>query len=170
MVSASPLLAEVSGYEGSPEHVAVPASVSYGGLSFDVVGVGDMAFRQCLTLRSADLGTCGYVGERSFSLCSALESVSMPCVESLGYCAFSQCTSLKEIAFGEGLSEVGRSAFYKIVFYGVDGGKLSHTAANLAGKEFVKESGKLREVPSGFALGGLAYRVVSVPTALNVLM
>ena len=143
-VSASQV--EVSGYEGSPASVTIPASVSYGGRSFDVVGVGDLAFRQCPTLRSVDLGSCMYVGERSFSLCSALESVDMPCVASLAYCAFSQCTSLKEIAFSDDLSTVGKSAFYKVVFYDADGVKLSHAAANLAGKTFELIGGKLTAI------------------------
>ena len=146
IISLDPLNVNVSGYEGSPSSVTVPSAVSYGGLEFDVVGVGDLAFRQCPTLRSVDLGSCMYVGERSFSLCSALESVDMPCVASLAYCAFSQCTSLKEIAFSDDLSTVGKSAFYKVVFYDVGGNKLSHAAANLAGKTFELIGGKLTAI------------------------
>lgn len=70
----------------------IPAQVSHGGISYDVVEIGTYAF----------------------GLCSNLTSIVIPdSVETIGDQAFGNCTALLEIAWGTGLKTIGGSAFSK---------------------------------------------------------
>lgn len=92
--------AYVSGYEGSPTDVVIPATIESDGLTFRVTKVMDNAFKQCssitsLTSTGANLKT---VGSRAFYSCTSLKSVSLPSVTNINQNVFYQCTSLQSVS------------------------------------------------------------------------
>jgi len=89
--------ATLTGYEGSPTAVNVPATVSRSGLTFDVTAIGTSAFQDCTTITSADLGSVSDVGNGAFYNCTALETVTAPGVLRVGPNGFRGCSSLTAI-------------------------------------------------------------------------
>lgn len=88
--------AYVSGYEGSPTDVVIPATIVSDGLTFKVTEISGRAFYGCTTLTSVrSVGDNLFnIGYQAFRGCTSLESISFPSVTSISSCAFDNCFSL----------------------------------------------------------------------------
>lgn len=76
-------------YSGS---VNIPASVTYGGTTYNVTSIGNNAFYNCKNLTSVTIPTG---------------------VTTIGAYAFQGCVNLSSISFPDGLTSIGTDAFYK---------------------------------------------------------
>lgn len=87
---------EPNHYKGK---VVIPAQITYGGRTYNVVSIGENAFAGCEGLTSVQLPSsvrsvcgCAFLG------CTSLTSVSLPAdILTFGSCAFTGCTSLRKI-------------------------------------------------------------------------
>lgn len=84
-----------SAYSGD---IVIPSSVSYDGKEYTVIGIGQSAFVNCVSISSISLpNTLTYIGKEAFQLCLGLKKITIPkSVESYGYDVFS-VTSISEI-------------------------------------------------------------------------
>lgn len=121
------------GYTGE---VTVPATVTNGGVNYQVTAVGDKAFYVCSNVTAVHLpSTITSIGENAFYRCTKMADVNIPdgvvtiadnafkeckaltaitipsSVTTIGNSAFYQCTVLAQITFNEGLQTIGTSAF-----------------------------------------------------------
>ena len=94
--------------------VAIPATVTHGGVTYRVTSIGSSAFKGCTGLTSITLpeGVTS-IGEDAFDDCSGLTSITLPSsVTSIGSDAFFYCTSLASITLPEGVTSIGSRAFH----------------------------------------------------------
>ena len=79
--------------------ITIPASVSYGGVDYQVTSIGYQAFYNCSSLTSiGDLSSCTSIGYQAFYNCSSLTSVGdLSSCTSIGQYAFRQCSSLTSV-------------------------------------------------------------------------
>lgn len=103
----------VSSFQNEPTEVSIPASVNREGVEYAVIGVDEMAFVECLSLKSVSLPqTAKVINFGAFSNCTSLESVEMPStLEEIGNSAFYGCESLKSIVLPEALKSIEGSTF-----------------------------------------------------------
>jgi len=95
-------------------NVTVPASVSIGGKTYSVTGIGENAFKGCSSLTSVTLPEgLKTIGHRGFDVCTSLESINFPStLTSIGDHAFALCAALKgEIALPAGVTSLPIGAF-----------------------------------------------------------
>ena len=95
-------------------NVTVPASVSIGGKTYSVTGIGENAFKGCSSLTSVTLPEgLKTIGIRGFDVCTSLESINFPStLTSIGDYAFALCAALKgEIALPAGVTSLPIGAF-----------------------------------------------------------
>lgn len=92
---------------------AIPDKVSYGGFTFDVVAVGDSAFRRCYGLTHISLPqSIRRIGACGFADCTALRSLVMgDGVEEMGPYAVCCCDSLTHIRLSSSLREIPQACF-----------------------------------------------------------
>ena len=105
--------ATVSGYEGEPTDVVIPATVMDKDVEYMVTSIKSSAFSSCssLTLVVIPEGMAS-IGELAFNDCTSLASVVIPeGVASIGLAAFQGCTSLTSVVLPEGLTSIGGDAF-----------------------------------------------------------
>ena len=83
-------------YTGS---VVIPKSVTYKGITYSVISIGDKAFCGCTGLTSVTIpNSVTSIDASAFSGCSGLTSVTIPnSVTSIGRYAFNNCTELTEV-------------------------------------------------------------------------
>ena len=118
--------------------VAIPATVTHGGVTYRVTSIGGSAFRRCSGLTSiilregvTSIGNYAFyyctsltsitlpegvtsIGNDAFNDCTSLTSVIIPSsVTSIGSYAFADCTSLTSITLPEGVTSIGSSAFMR---------------------------------------------------------
>ncbi|MBR6203561.1 MAG: leucine-rich repeat protein [Candidatus Methanomethylophilaceae archaeon] len=167
VTSLSPNQASVTGCLQGTTAIDVPESVLCKGTRFAVVSVDNQAFYNNSKIASIDLGGVKTIGFKAFANCTALRSADIDSVVSIGSYAFFGCTALSHIAFADGLSSVGTSAFSKIKFV-AGGTDVIPAAKNLAGKEFSGIGGVLSEVQSTVGVGttfssdSVKYEIVSM--------
>ena len=105
--------ASVSGYEGSPVDIVIPATVAYDGADYPVTSIGSSAFEYCRSLENITLPEgLQTIGRGAFYDCATLASATFP--EGLKFIsdyAFNNCTSLASATFPEGLQTIGDYAF-----------------------------------------------------------
>lgn len=95
-------------------NVTVPASVSIGGKTYSVTGIGENAFKGCSSLTSITLPEgLKTIGHRGFDVCTSLESINFPStLTSIGDYAFALCAALKgEIVLSAGVTSLPIGAF-----------------------------------------------------------
>lgn len=91
--------AELTEYFGSATEVVIPESVTYGGVSYSVVSLGDWAFEYSSNLESVIFpSTLTHIGNSCFVSCKSLKSIEIPSsVIKIETCCFSGCTDLESI-------------------------------------------------------------------------
>ena len=96
-------------------NVVVPATVTYGGLTYDVLGIRPEAFIASSSLMFLDLSAfSGYIGMSAFQNCINLSSVILSTgIHEINMYAFMGCTSLTTVEFPEGSMQcrIENSAF-----------------------------------------------------------
>lgn len=90
----------------------IPATTTYAGVTYNVVGTGLMCFyaSEITSITFGDNQTS--IGDNTFFGCSRLKSVSVPDrITRLGGSAFMYCSSLEEVTLGKGVTSVPEYAF-----------------------------------------------------------
>ena len=93
--------------------VAIPATVTHGGVTYRVTSIGEDAFSYCTSLASITIpeGVTS-IGGDAFNNCTSLTSVTIPeGVTSIGSYAFNKCTGLTSVTIPEGVTSIGYAAF-----------------------------------------------------------
>ena len=145
-------VATVIGCVGGTTAVHIPATISYGGNSYDVVAIGDMAFEagDLTTLTFASPSNITTIGANAFYSCSSLTgTITIPAsVTSIGRYAFSE-TALTGFTFetGSQLTFIGAYAFANNAFFN---GGISIPVSVTIIDEFAFYSAGLTSVYFGF--------------------
>lgn len=102
-----------SGHAKPTGSLIIPDSVSYGGQTYIVTGIGDHAFCECNQLTSISIpSTVTEIQGYAFYLCSGLNSLSIPnSVTLIGIYAFYCCIGLTSINIGNSVTLMGQQAF-----------------------------------------------------------
>ena len=97
-------------YEGD---IDIPSEVSYNGILYKVISIGDSAFYNCWKLSSVSIpNSVTSIGDYTFYGCSGLTSVSIPnSVTSIGSSAFRECSGLSSISIPNNVTSIGYAAF-----------------------------------------------------------
>ena len=92
--------------------VTIPSSVTYGGKTYTVTGLGFGCFAWC-TLTSLSLpNTITYIGESAFSICKGLTTLTLPSsLTEIGAGAFSLSLSLTQLTIPNNVTYIGEQAF-----------------------------------------------------------
>ena len=93
--------------------VGIFKSVEFGGVSYDVVAIGDWAFYECDELTSVLIPTSVWkIGKCAFSYCSSLTDLTLPwTVGLIGQRAFYSCRSLSSMTIPASVSEIEAYTF-----------------------------------------------------------
>ena len=114
--------------------ITIPATVSYGGVDYQVTSIGQYAFSGCSSLTSVDWTSCTSIGyyafrdcsslisvgdlssytfirEGTFYGCSSLTSVDLSSCTSIENCAFFYCSSLTSVGDLSSCTSIGGDAF-----------------------------------------------------------
>ena len=96
-----------------PESITIPAKVRIEGKTYNVISIGDHAFRDCNGLISIKIpNSVSSIRKGAFSYCQSLTSINIPeGVTSIGSSAFFDCMSLTSIDIPEGVTSIGASTF-----------------------------------------------------------
>ena len=96
-------------------NVNIPETVTYSGVKYSVISIGDDAFASCDNLTSVTIGnSVKSIDFRAFGGCDGLTSVTVPnSVTSIGNSAFSCCSGLTSVTIGNSVTSIGSSAFYE---------------------------------------------------------
>ena len=98
-------------YSGS---VSIPRSVTYGGKTYNVTGIGFGAFAYCTRLTSVTIpSTVTYISDFAFMECPLITSLTIPSgVATIGERAFAHCTGLTWVNIGNTVTTIGYNAFW----------------------------------------------------------
>lgn len=93
----------------------IPESVTYEGITYSVVRIGDSAFRLSTRLRELTLpATITSIGDKAFYFCTQLQTIEIPSgVLSIGEMAFFNCFSLASLQIPASVTTIGQGAFMK---------------------------------------------------------
>ena len=102
-------------YNSYSGNVEIPQTVTYGGKTYTVTGVGGYAFMESSDLQSITLpATVTYLGYAAFYKCTSLQHFTLPAnVSTMGEFCFQNCTALKSfsIPYESVLQEIPRQCF-----------------------------------------------------------
>jgi len=104
----------VSGYEGDITSVTIEESVTDGTNTYNVISIGDSAFKECNKLTDIEIlgNSVKSIGDNAFWNCDSLISVELPdSVVSIGANAFTLCEVLMDMKIPESVTTIGESAF-----------------------------------------------------------
>lgn len=89
--------------------IVIPESITYEGVSYDVVSIGSKAFYQCYEVTSILIPeSVTEIGTYAFRYCSGLTSINIPSsITNLGELALSGCDGLTSINISEGVKGIG---------------------------------------------------------------
>ncbi len=99
-------------YEGN---VVIPASITVSGTTYNVTGIGEEAFTNCIDIQSVVIpNSVTSIGTQAFWQCSALQFVTIPnSVTSIGTQAFWECSALQFVIIPNSVTSIGHSAFWE---------------------------------------------------------
>ena len=94
-------------------NVIIPESVTYNEKTYEVIGIGNEAFKDCSGLTSVTIpNSVTSIGNYAFSGCSGLTSVTIPnSVTSIYNYAFSGCSGLTSVTIPNSVTSIGNYAF-----------------------------------------------------------
>ncbi len=94
--------------------VVIPRTVTYGGVTYMVTAIDNLAFFNCPNLTDVVIPeTVTIIGNRTFKGCTALTSITIPnSVTSMGVNAFENCTSLTDVVIGSGMTSIATMTFH----------------------------------------------------------
>lgn len=94
--------------------IAIPSRVTWKGVTFSVVEIGEHAFYECTSLTSVRIpNSITSIGDYAFEECTSLMSVNIPNgVTSIGEGAFYECTSLTSVSIPNSITSIGFLAIY----------------------------------------------------------
>lgn len=103
-----------SAYTGS---VTIPSTVTYNGKSFNVVSIGEFAFRDCTGLTAITIpNSIRTIKGYAFYNCSQLSAITIPAsVGEIGEGAFEGCASVTQMVLPEGLPSIEDELFFGCV-------------------------------------------------------
>lgn len=93
--------------------VAIPATVTYEEVTYNVTTIGDAAFELCTTLNSVTIPEgVTTIGNNAFNNCVSLTSVTLPqSLTTIGSTAFMWCMNLYDVTIPENVTTIGQRAF-----------------------------------------------------------
>jgi hypothetical protein len=96
--------------------VEIPATVTYGGVTYSVTSIGGWAFFGCSGLTEIDVSaipaSVTSIGSWAFSGCSGLTGVTIPnSVTSIGNLAFEDCSGLTSVTIPNSVTSIWDGAF-----------------------------------------------------------
>ena len=96
--------------------VNVPAAVTRDGVTYNVTGIGNSAFRNCTSLTGVTLpASVKTIGENAFTSCSSMTGIVLPeSLTSVGSQAFKACTGLTDLMIPVNVTTIGTEAFADI--------------------------------------------------------
>jgi hypothetical protein len=99
----------ITKYTGGAGVVVIPATID----GMPVVGIGDGAFEECISLTSVTIGnSVRSIGNGAFAYCSGLISMTIPnSITSIGRQAFGGCSSLTSVTIPDSVTSIGDYAF-----------------------------------------------------------
>jgi len=94
--------------------ITIPATVTYNGKTFNVVSIGDYAFRDCSSLTSVTIpSSITEIKSFAFFNCSAIANLNIPAsVKEIGMGAFEGCASLTQMVLPQGIPAIEDETFY----------------------------------------------------------
>lgn len=106
------VIASLTGENYSMEEYKIPASVTYDGVSYPVIGVDAAAFKGCSNIVTIELpSSMTTLGEEAFSGCSKLMTINIPeGVTTISNHLFDGCAKLN-VTIPDGITEIGAFAF-----------------------------------------------------------
>ena len=167
--------ATVIGYTGTATDVTIPSTVSNGTGTYNVIKIGDEAFKG-KSLESVTIGdNVTDIGKSAFSGCTSLKSVRIgKNTATIGGSAFYDCP-LTYLSVPTSVTTVGDDAFNSVKFYDSDGNEITDLNADyLKGSTFESDgsSGMKRTASAdGSDDGGLSTStIVSIIGILLVIL
>ena len=167
--------ATVIGYTGTATDVTIPSTVSNGTDTYNVIKIGDEAFKG-KSLESVTIGdNVTDIGKSAFSGCTSLKSVRIgKNTATIGGSAFYDCP-LTYLSVPTSVTTVGDDAFNSVKFYDSDGNEITDLNADyLKGSTFESDgsSGMKRTASAdGSDDGGLSTStIVSIIGILLVIL
>jgi len=95
-----------------PDAIVIPSQFTYWGVTYDVKGIENKAFKNC-TFTSAKLPeSIEFIGDSAFAYCTNLQSVNIPeRVTDIGSNAFEHCSALSSVTIPEGITTIKAGTF-----------------------------------------------------------
>ena len=94
--------------------LAIPSTVTYGGKTYTVTGIGIFAFQLCENLTNVTIpNTVTSIGVMAFHTCKGLTSITIPSgVKSIDRAAFMYCRKAASVTIPNSVISIGDMAFY----------------------------------------------------------
>ena len=94
--------------------IVIPRTVVYGGVTYTVTAIDNVAFFNCPNLTDVVIPeTVTAIGNTTFKGCTSLTSITIPnSVTRMGLYAFENCTALNNVVIGSGMTSIGIMAFH----------------------------------------------------------
>ncbi len=107
-------VAYVDAGDGTSSKVVIPATVTYGGVTYKVTSIEAEAFKNDKKLKTVVIGSnILKIGKKAFYGCKKLTTVTMGNnVTTIDDSAFQNCTALKKIVIPAKVEKIGKKAFY----------------------------------------------------------